>query len=155
MSLSSSTNCARFPSSFLPLPSRILHAQAQYYYAFHLVVQANQVSSVPWACSHTVSTQASGAKQADRKQNAEAKHKADIKGLFVWTSNLVTVSWALTALPLQDEVLVDQMLTDCGVSDNDMPLDPPLGEEAFDFSHEGGEHEAFASLAQQVESLSE
>jgi len=47
------------------------------------------------------------------------------------------------------------MLADCGVSDDDMPLDSPPGEEAFDFSHEGGEHEAFASLVQQVESLSE
>lgn len=46
------------------------------------------------------------------------------------------------------------MLHDYGViSDDDAAYDIPPGEEAFDLSHEGGEHEAFAGLAQDVEGL--
>jgi len=49
-----------------------------------------------------ISTQVSAVKQNDHKQDAEAKCKADIDGLFGLTSNLVAVSQACTALPLQD-----------------------------------------------------
>lgn len=47
------------------------------------------------------------------------------------------------------------MLSDHGMLDNDIPFAPPPGEEAFELSHEGGEYEAFAGLAQQIGNLNE
>ena len=43
------------------------------------------------------------------------------------------------------------MFEDVGIPGMDDTFQgPPFGEEAFDFSHEGGEHEAFAGLAEEV-----
>jgi hypothetical protein len=46
------------------------------------------------------------------------------------------------------------MLADDGVAyDDDLPFAPPPGEEAFYLSHEGGEHEAFAGLTQEIRAI--
>ena len=42
------------------------------------------------------------------------------------------------------------MFEDVGIPMDDTFQCPPFGEEAFDFSHEGGEHEAFTGLAEEV-----
>ena len=36
---------------------------------------------------------------------------------------------------------------------SDIELDPPPGDEGFDISHEGGEHEVFEDLAQGIADL--
>ena len=68
-------------------------------------------------------------------------------------------------MPSQSHVISIQSCAELSAADHDMalnmfedvgiPMDdtfqcPPFGEEAFDFSHEGGEHEAFAGLAEEV-----
>jgi len=57
-------------------------------------------------------------------------------------------------MSIEDQNLVDQMFADYGMNvDSTLPIPPP-GEEAFDLSHEGGEHEVFADLAEQVMKVS-
>ncbi|KAG1774198.1 hypothetical protein EV702DRAFT_975394 [Suillus placidus] len=46
------------------------------------------------------------------------------------------------------------MLADTNVDIDSIPYTAPPGEEGLEFSHEGGEHEAFEGLAQQMADLS-
>ncbi|KAG1749166.1 uncharacterized protein EDB91DRAFT_1235645 [Suillus paluster] len=54
----------------------------------------------------------------------------------------------------KDRDLVESMLADVNVDIDNIPYTAPPGEEGMDFSHEGGEHEAFEGLAQQMADLS-
>ncbi|KAI6016431.1 hypothetical protein PISMIDRAFT_119472 [Pisolithus microcarpus 441] len=47
------------------------------------------------------------------------------------------------------------MFTDGGIDLDDVPFAPPPGEEAFNLSHKGGEHEAFIGLTNHIKSLGE
>jgi len=54
----------------------------------------------------------------------------------------------------EDWDLVESMLADTNIDIDSIPYTAPPGEEGIDFSHEGGEHEVFEGLAQQMADLS-
>ena len=97
----------------------------------------------------------SSAKQAERLQKAKVSRDADIQGSSIPSSSVHSRNHPCLGLSTQDRALVDQMLYDYGVisEDDNIPFALPPGEEAFDLSYEGGEHEAFAGLAREVENL--
>ena len=49
--------------------------------------------------------------------------------------------------------MTPNMFEDVGIPMDDTFQCPPFSEEAFDFSHEGGEHEAFTGLVEEVVKL--
>jgi hypothetical protein len=54
----------------------------------------------------------------------------------------------------EDRDAVKMMVSDIGVDVDMTSYTAPPGEEGMDISHEGGEHEAFDGLSQQISSLS-
>jgi hypothetical protein len=54
----------------------------------------------------------------------------------------------------EDREAVETMLIDHNVDIESIPYTAPPGEEGADLSHEGGEHEAFKGLAQQMADVS-
>ncbi|KAG1725949.1 hypothetical protein EDD22DRAFT_961538 [Suillus occidentalis] len=57
-------------------------------------------------------------------------------------------------MSVEDREAVETMLVDLDVDIEHTPYTAPPGEEGADFSHEGGEYEAFEGLAQQMADLS-
>lgn len=50
----------------------------------------------------------------------------------------------------EDQDAVETMIGEHGMDVEALPYTAPPGEEGFDMSHAGGEHEAFEGLAHQV-----
>ncbi|KAG2351239.1 hypothetical protein BDR07DRAFT_1490849 [Suillus spraguei] len=50
----------------------------------------------------------------------------------------------------EDQDTVETMIANHGMDFEELPYAPPPGEECFDMSHAGGEHEAFKGSAHQV-----
>jgi hypothetical protein len=57
-------------------------------------------------------------------------------------------------MSLADRDAVEMMISDVGVDIDTTSHTAPPGEEGMDLSHEGGEHEAFDGLSQQISSMS-
>jgi len=53
-----------------------------------------------------------------------------------------------------DRDAVEMMISDTGIDIDTVSYTAPPGEEGMDLSHEGGEHEAFHGLSQEIASLS-
>ncbi|KAG2052121.1 hypothetical protein BDR06DRAFT_1009817 [Suillus hirtellus] len=67
-------------------------------------------------------------------------------------NNFLLISAEMSA---EDHAAIETMLIDVNIDTKSIPYTaPPAGEEGADFSHEGGEYEAFEGLAQQMADLS-
>ncbi|KAG1867722.1 hypothetical protein F4604DRAFT_1927515 [Suillus subluteus] len=75
-------------------------------------------------------------KQSQRVADADAMHWAEIQEMST-----------------EDRDMVENMITDYGISEM-LPHTAPPGEEGLEFSHAGGEHEAFEGLASQITEIS-
>ena len=67
-------------------------------------------------------------------------------------SNVISIQ-SCAELSAADHDMALNMFEDIGIPMDDTFQCPPFGEKAFDFSHEGGEHEAFTGLAEEVVKL--
>jgi hypothetical protein len=58
-------------------------------------------------------------------------------------------------MSMEDREMVENMITDYGMDTEPLvQYTAPPGEEGLDFSHAGGEYEAFEGLAHQIASIS-
>jgi hypothetical protein len=57
-------------------------------------------------------------------------------------------------MSMEDHNIVEDMMVDCGMDFEALPYTAPPREEGLEFSHKGGEHEAFESLASQIAEIS-
>ncbi|KAG1877140.1 hypothetical protein C8R48DRAFT_669110 [Suillus tomentosus] len=72
-------------------------------------------------------------KQHQRKGAADALRQTEIQ-----------------AISAEDRDVVESMIVDHGMDVKTLPYTVPPGDEGFNISHEGGEHEAFEGLAHQI-----
>jgi hypothetical protein len=95
-------------------------------------------------------------KQAERRAANNTKRLAAIQGILL--TFIYYLSEKLTShveLSQDDRNNVAAMDIDLGdaISFSEVQLGPPPGDEGFDISHEGGEHEVFEDLAQGIADL--
>jgi hypothetical protein len=60
----------------------------------------------------------------------------------------------LLGMSMEDRNMVEDMIADYGMDVETLPHTAPPGEEGFEFSHAGGEYEAFEGLTSQIAEIS-
>lgn len=101
-----------------------------------------------------ISTHLAAGKQKERLKEVEIRQRETIQG---WSRPppllFVSLIMFILVLSQEDRNAVEQMDVDSGIGEADILAAssyPPPGDEGFDISHEGGEHEVFEQLAQGI-----
>jgi hypothetical protein len=94
-------------------------------------------------------------KQSEHLEEATHARQQQLQGVSTQPITLLFGSW-ISEMTSADWDIVETMMMDNGfATDTDLtPYTVPPGEEGLDLSYEGGEHEAFDGLSEQIVSLS-
>lgn len=80
----------------------------------------------------------------------DTSHQAEIQGIFSQSPSISFTIILAIEMSTEDQDAVETMIGKYGMDVKALLYTAPPGEEDFDMSHAGGEHEAFKRLAHQV-----